>query len=91
MPNSAYFVNNSKDYKRKSSIFFNKIKNILYLQRIIILIIAIIMDTKNIVEKESKKIDSKKLDYWLMQNVKAMEELTVLQPACWAEADHPND
>lgn len=61
------------------------------MQRIIILIIAIIMETKNIVEKESKKIDSKKLDYWLMQNVKAMEELTVLQPACWAEADHPND
>lgn len=49
------------------------------------------METKNIVEKESKKIDSKELDYWLMQNVKAMEELTVLQPACWAEADHPND
>ncbi len=39
----------------------------------------------------NSKIDPQKLNYWLMKNINTMEELTVMQPACWAEADHPND
>ena len=45
------------------------------------------MRNKNI----NSKISPNKLNYWLMKNMKAMEELTVMQPACWAEADHPSD
>lgn len=34
-----------------------------------------------------KNIEKKELDYWLMNNMHLMEKLSVVQPACWAEAD----
>lgn len=41
-----------------------------------------------VTEQDSlKTIEKKELDYWLMNNIKLMEKLTVIQPACWCEAD----
>lgn len=39
------------------------------------------------VQDSIKTIEKNELDYWLMSNMELMEKLSVIQPACWCEAD----
>ena len=41
------------------------------------------------VKTPSVEIDTKKLDSWLIENLRIMEELTLLEPICWREVDTP--
>jgi hypothetical protein len=41
-------------------------------------------------KKESlQEMSQSKLDYWLMKNIKIMEELSVEEQSSWMEADTP--
>lgn len=33
------------------------------------------------------EIDTRRLDSWLIENLRVMEELTLLEPSCWVEVD----
>ena len=39
------------------------------------------------VETPRVEIDTRKLDSWLIENLRVMEELTLLEPTCWLEVD----
>lgn len=46
--------------------------------------------TKNPTQSESlQEMSQSKLDYWLMRNIKIMEELTIEEPSSWLESDFP--
>ena len=42
---------------------------------------------RRVTRNASLEVKEKDLNYWLMENTNLMEKLSVLQPACWAEAD----
>lgn len=37
---------------------------------------------------EDEVINKKKLDFWLLQNLKIMEEISISQPVSWIEVDY---
>lgn len=41
------------------------------------------------VETPRIEIDTKRLDSWLIENLRVMEELTLMEPICWREVDTP--
>ena len=48
-----------------------------------------IIDTKNCDAKDNASIDEMQiaLNYWLLENMKIMEKLTVKEPVSWSEQD----
>lgn len=46
----------------------------------------LLVEEENDIEIKEKNVETK-LNYWLLENMKIMEELTVKEPVSWSEQD----